>query len=426
MGILSYTNKVEMKLRTLGVIWVVLLSQPCLADSTHWTSGTIAFKKGDYQSALLFFESAKEDGQDGPAVHYNVAVCNFKLGRYESAAASFQLIADRYPKMRGLAEYNLGLVAQRRKDSEAAVDHFLSAYRLSPDNRKLRILASNRLRELEPELRTASKWTGALGMRAGFDDNVALRDETGLPSTLATESPVADLFASIKGPYNGESGFRVDASLYVIKNFDADEFDQSEVYGGVMYDWRTGEWRLQAGLHGSAGTLGGDSFDRKSGGDFQAIRYLNQNSEFGLSYVYDDVQETDALFAGIAGSRQQLQARYRWYSAERRFTLRYRQEENDRLDPGVSPKRKSLSANYSYQPDTGWGYEGGFKYRSSRFDEMAVPRDEDLLTVNVAVTRSIIRNWLLLIDYQYSNNDSSDPIFSYNRNVITIGALRVF
>ena len=426
MGILPYVNKIEMKLRVLTVSGVFLLSQHCLAEATDWANGNTAFEKGDFHSALQYFESSKREGQDGPAVHYNIAVCNFKLGRYVASEAGFQLIADRYPKMRGLAEYNLGLIAQRRKDSDSAVDHFLDAYRLSPDDRKLRILASNRLRELEPELRTASKWTGAFGMRAGYDDNVALRDETGLPSTLASESPVADLFASIKGPYNGESGFRVDGSLYVIKNFDADEFDQSEVYGGVMYDWRPGEWRLQLGLHGSAGTLGGDSFDRKAGANFQAIRYLNQNSEFGLSYVYDDVQEANTLFTGIAGSRQQLQARYRWYSGERRFTLRYRQEENDRLDPKVSPQRKSLSADYGYQPETGWGYEGGFKYRASRFDEMAIQRDEDLLTVNAAVTRSFAQNWLLLISYQHSNNDSSDAVFSYDRNVITVGAIRVF
>ena len=57
---------------------------------------------------------------------------------------------------------------------------------------------------------------------------------------------------------------------------------------------------------------------------------------------------------------------------------------------------------------------------------MVVQRDEDLLTINVAVTRSLGRDWLLLIDYQYSNNDSSDPVFSYDRNVITVGAIKVF
>lgn len=119
-----------MKLRVLTVIWVFLLSQHCLADASDWANGNTAFQNGDFRSALQYFENAKRDGQDGPAVHYNIAVCNFKLGRYLPSEAGFQLIADRYPKMRGLAEYNLGLIAQRRKDSESAVDHFLDAYRL--------------------------------------------------------------------------------------------------------------------------------------------------------------------------------------------------------------------------------------------------------------------------------------------------------
>ncbi len=415
-----------MKVRTFVFFAVLLLAQYSLADSKNWTEGTAAFQEGDYHSALQYFQAAKRDGQTGPAVHYNIAVCQFKLGNFKQSAINFRFIADRYPRMRGLAEYNLGLVALRTQDSEAAIKHFLKAHKLSPTDHKLRVLASRRLRELEPEIRVASSWTAAIGMRVGFDDNVALRDETGLPSTVETESPMSDLFASIKGPYNGKNGIRVVGSLYVIKNFDVDDFDQGEVYGGALYDWRSGEWRLQLGLHASAGTLGGDSFDRKAGGNFQAIRYLNKNSEFSLSYNYDDVQDANTLFAGINGSRQQLQGRYRWHSGDRRFALSYRQEENDRLDPPVSPKRKSLSTNYRFQPNSGWGYEGGFRYRISRFDEMAVPRDEDLVTFNVSVTHSIFQDWVVLVDYQHSNNDSSDPVFSYDRNVITVGTVKAF
>jgi hypothetical protein len=412
-----------MKLRAFVVSAVILFGQNCLAD---WTAGSTAFQDGDYRVALQHFEAEIHAGLDGPAVHYNVAVCHFKLQQYEESRTSFQLIANRYPKMRGLAEYNLGLIDRRKNDARAATSHFLKAYELSPNNQKLRILASARLRELEPELRLPSKWTGALGMRAGFDDNVALRDETGLPSTATTDSPFAEFFASIKGPYNGVSGFRFDSSIYVVRNIDADDFDQAGIYGGAMYDWRPGEWRLQMGLHGSAGALGGDSFDRKAGGNFRAVRYLNENAEFDISFIYDDVQGANTRFAGIAGSRQQLQGRYRWYSGGRRFVVRFRQEENDRLDPQVSPTRTSLSADYRYQPDTGWGYEAGLSYRISRFDQMAVQRDEDLVTANVAITRSIGRQWQLLVDYQYSNNDSSDPVFSYDRNVLSVGAMKLF
>jgi len=57
---------------------------------------------------------------------------------------------------------------------------------------------------------------------------------------------------------------------------------------------------------------------------------------------------------------------------------------------------------------------------------MLVPREEDLLTVRLAVTRTVAQNWLLLLDYRNSSNDSSDPAFSYDRNVITVGAMKVF
>ena len=409
--------------RVYATAILILFAQNAYAD---WSEGLTAFENGDYRTALQHFEAEERGGLDGPAVHYNIAVCNYQLNRFTKARESFQLIAYRYPKMRGLAEYNLGLVAQRSDDADSAIRHFLKAHQLSPDDKTVRVLSSNRLRELAPDMRSASKWAGAVSMNVGFDDNVALRDETGLPSTAATDSPYIDLFASIKGPYSSNSGFRVIASLYIVRNFDADEFDQAEVYGGAMYDWTPGDWRLQIGLHTSAGTLGDENFDRKSGIGFKAIRYLNNSAEFGLSYVYDDVQDADIRYAGIAGSRQQLQANYRWYSDGRRFSLRYRQEENNRLDELVSPKRKTLSVDYRFQPDSGWGYAGGFLYRVSRFDEMALPREEDLVTTDIALTYSFAGDWLMSIGYKYANNDSSDPVYSYDRNILKVGALKLF
>ena len=408
------------------LIATIFLSLGHIATADDWRDGAAAYASDDFSSALRHFETAKRHGLDSPAVHYNIAVCHYKLGQLTEAAIGFRTIANRFPKMRGLAEYNLGLVALRNNDTRAATEHFLNAHKYSADDKTIRILSSNRLRETEPEIRTGTHWSGAIGTRAGFDDNVALRDETGLPSTLSAESPMADLFASVKGPFNGASRFRVDASLYIVRNFDADEFDQSELYGGILYNWRPGDWRLQLGAHYSAGSLGGDAFDRKAGGNLTAIRYLDKNSELGFSYIYDNVQDANVIFAGIAGSRRQFQGQYGWYSGEHRFRVRYRQEENHRLDPQVSPKRKTLSVNYRYQPSSNWGYEGGISYRSSRYDQLSVERQEDLATFNLSITRMLVKNWTLLIDYRFSKNDSTDTLFTYNRNVITIGAMRVF
>ena len=57
---------------------------------------------------------------------------------------------------------------------------------------------------------------------------------------------------------------------------------------------------------------------------------------------------------------------------------------------------------------------------------LAIPRTEDLALMSAGLTRTIGDVWLLGLQYEHSENDSSDPVFSYDRNVITIGFLRTF
>ncbi len=85
-----------------------------------------------------------------------------------------------------------------------------------------------------------------------------------------------------------------------------------------------------------------------------------------------------------------------------------------------------MQADYRYQPSDGWGFEAGIAFRSSDYDDLATPRTEDLTTLSAAITRTVADVWLFALQYQYSENDSSDPLFSYDRNVITLGVLRTF
>jgi tetratricopeptide (TPR) repeat protein len=407
-------------------IMLLVMAMATAAPPEHWEAGRLAFANGDYASALEAFAAARDAGLDGPAVHYNIAVSQYKLGQYRQAAQTFSLLADRFPAMRGLAEYNLGLVSYRLGARADARRHFLRAHELSSDDPKIRVLASQRLRELGPEVRTASRWRGALGMRAGHDDNVTLRDEAGLPAGTTTESPMIDFFAVIQGPWDRRSGIRFDGSIYTIKYFDASDFDQSEVRGAVFYDWRPGDWRFQAGVHASAGTLGGDSFDRKAGVHARAVRYLGRNTAIDLRYTYDDVSDADALFAGIEGSRQQLDLRYIWHTDWHRVQLRYWLETNDRADPAVSPDRNRLGLDYAYRPGKGLGYEAGIDLRNSDYGDLDTPRDEDLLTLWGAVTYKFATDWTVLLEYRVADNDSTDETYSYDRTQVTLGFLKTF
>ena len=418
-----------MVLRRLTVMAALLLlhllAPAVVADvAEDWASGQQAFAAGDFESALLYFEMARDAGQGGVAVHYNIAVSQFKLARFEDARRSFGYVAANYPKMRGLAEYNLGLVERRLGNTAAARQHFITAWDLSAGDETLQSLAAAMLDELEPPER--AEWYGAVGLRAGHDDNVALRDSLGLPAGVTAESPMADLFLSGGVNPPGFGGLWFDGSVYAITYPDADDFDQSEFRLGGLYAWRPGDWRLETSAHFVYGTLGGTGFEREVALGARAVRYVGDHGALDLHYRYDDIDEDDPLFAGIAGSRQRLDLRYRWYRDDHTVILRLGAENNDRTDPGVSPSRTRFQADYRYQPGNGWGFEAGLGFRASDYNDLDVARTEDLATISAALTRTIANVWLLALQYQYSENDSNDPVYSYERNLITLGVLRTF
>ena len=85
-------------------IWIGLSSAAEQDASQQFAAGMQAYATGDYLTALGYYEEARDAGIQGPAVHYNIASCQFLLGQYEQAEANFELIAERFPQMRTLAE----------------------------------------------------------------------------------------------------------------------------------------------------------------------------------------------------------------------------------------------------------------------------------------------------------------------------------
>lgn len=416
--------------RFIAIALIFIVAMPVLADD--WADGNEAFQRGDFSAALDYFVSARSAGLTGPAVHYNIAVCQYKLSRFAEAGKTFAGIARDYPKMAGLAEYNLGLVAQKLGDTDGAAGHFLNAYRLSTDDEKLRILASNRLADglADGVADTAPlrRFRGAVGVRAGHDDNVALRDTAGISTGTTEASSMMDIFASVSGPVAPQlDDLSFDASLYAVRYFDADEFDQNGLDAGLLYAWQRGRWRFTAGPQVGAGWLGGDAFDRRIGVRIAARRSLDDGAMLRLTYDFDDISDGDVLFRGIEGRRHLIEARYSRRSADgRRLGVRLRHETNDRLDAGVSPSRTGISVDYLYPLTTDWSLEAGLALRLSRFTDVLLPREEDLLTLKASGLRRLSRDWSLFLDYRFSDNDSDDPAFSYDRNAINVGVMRSF
>lgn len=403
----------------------LLAQAPCVAadPSADWQAGQAAFAAGDIASALVYFTSARDQGQTGPAVHYNIAVCQYELGDYADARDTFAMIAMRFPKMRGLAEYNVGLAERKLGNRVAAQRQFIAAW-YSSDDPKLRALAASQLTDIERE--PADDSYGLINASVGHDDNVALRDRLGLPAGASSESPFVDLFAMVTIPSALASGLAFDGAIYAINYPDADEFNQAELRAGVLYVRDTSDWQFRAGLHLATGTLDGSRFSEELNTDFRATNFITDDASIELRFRYDEIRATDTTFEGLDGSRSRMDVRYRWSRLPHYLVLRAGVEHNDRRDPGVSPARQRLQANYYYQLGDRWEIEAEAAYRASDYDDTAVPRDEKLSSLAVGASYELADDWSLSVRYRYSDNDSSDPVYSYERNQLTVGVRYLF
>ena len=398
----------------------VIQAPQAVADApADWQAGKDAFAAGDAASALVFFTNARDQGMSGPAVHYNIAVCQFELGDYAAARDTFALIATRFPKMRGLAEYNVGLAERRLGNTVAAQKHFIAAWYAS-DDPKIRALAAGQLTEVERE--PADDSYGLVSVSVGHDDNVALRDQLGLPAGVSGESPFADVFAMLTIPSASFEGFAFDGALYAVAYPDADEYNQTEVRAGVLYERDTDDWRFKGGLHLVTGTLDGTRFNEEMNTDFRATYYASDAASVELRLQYDEIRGTETLFEGIDGNRMRFDVRYRWSRLPHYLVLRAGIEENDRRDAGVSPKRQRAQVNYYYQLGDRWEIDAEASFRVSDYDNTVVLRDEKLAAVAVGARYEISDHWALSFRYRYSENDSTDPVFSYERNQFTLAA----
>lgn len=387
-----------------------------------FAAGTAAFENEDYELALSEFERARDAGTEGPAVHYNIAVSNYKLGRYEAARDEFSLIAERYPSMRELAEYNLGLVALRLGDEAAAQSHFLWAAGNSRDE-KIRQLAEAQLGA--PAAPSRARWYRMLNVRLGHDDNVRLlSDEFALPDGTSAGSAATELTGFVSGPIAAGRGLRFDGSLYTIRYRDAPFFDQDFMQIGLHYQWDWGDWQAELGPHLSYSTLDGAGYENRAGAEFRLRRTLSARSLFGARLIHDEISAGDGRFSFVEGSRDWLELRLEQRYASGRLAVSYALESSDR-SPQIASGRDVVRLRYRHSFDSRWAAELDSQFRRSDYGAADVSRNEDLVELGVGLTRTLSERWALEGRVVTSDNDAPEP-YSYTRTRFTLSLTATF
>jgi tetratricopeptide (TPR) repeat protein len=413
--------------------WLLLLgywplaAQPVPTARDSFDAASEAFAAGDYVRALTWFEAARDAGAEGPAVHYNIGVCQYKLGEYRRAEATFRLVAERFPEMRELAEYNLGLslVDQGRSVEARRVLERAQA----GNDRTIAGLARAMLERLEPrapqpEQRAA--WTRFVDFAIGHDDNVALVEEASLPAGQSTGSAFTELFGFASREVRTRTPLRLDFSGYVVRYPDAELFDQNAAHLGALFHWAPGSWRLEAGPHYNYSSLDGDGFEQRLGVSLRFTRPLGEGLSIEVRAGHDAVEELDQRFSFVRGTRDQVRVGVARRSERDRWRASFELERNDRAGASVSPNRSRLSIDYGRSISPRWALDFGVAYRASRYRELEQPRDEDLLDAFASARRDLPAGWLLSAELRVADNDATNSFFTYARRRLAVGVSKSF
>jgi hypothetical protein len=350
----------------------------------------------------------------GPAIHFNIGVASYRLGRYAEAESAFTEVA-RTPAMAGLAYYNLGLVAARRGDTKAAIRWF-SMVEPATEDERLRGLATTQLADLAPP-RPDRNWLGYAAVGAGYDDNVALVSNSEVLGISGTEDSFAETQLAFSAPLG--QPWRIDGGLSYVDYQDLDSFDQLGVNGSGRYRWEVGDWMHDAGLQLTYTMLDGEGFESRRTLLLQTTTHVLDDARLRLRYRYNDIEGLNE-FSGLSGRRHEAGARVTWTRPTWDFGAEYQFDVGDYDDASLSATRHRLGLEMQRSFAAGWAVMLEGSLRHSDYDQ-ASNGSEERTELALSLMKSFGDRWRVVVRHAYSENSADVAAFDYRGNRISAG-----
>ena len=99
--------------------------------------GNGLYARGKYDEALSNYQMAEVLEPDATAIHYNLGNALFRLGRYQEAAHELELVMiDKKPARRASAMYNIGNVAFKSEQLDAAIKAYAASLIINPNDKQ--------------------------------------------------------------------------------------------------------------------------------------------------------------------------------------------------------------------------------------------------------------------------------------------------
>ena len=399
---------------------VLILTVPITslaASPSNFEQGKQAFKKGNYQGAVEAFERARKAGVRRVSLYYNLGVSYYKLGRYKEAKKNFKIV-KRNKRMAPLANYNLGLVAEKEKQRDVAKKYYSTVLKTSRD-KKLRALAQRNLDKLRDKL---GVWKGAVSAKIGYDSNVtsaAAGTPAGASSFLAFSAFTNNLLRGTR-----RDGLYLTGDILLTEYMSQNE-DQSAIRAGLKKTTMWGKHRAHYAGYLSGSTYRGSAYQSKLTFEAGTRRNYGKGKSFRTRYRYENISSQNAAYDYLQGWRQKLRVERRNYSKDAKLRYYYELELNDRQDTGTasySPMRHTVRASYGAPLSRSWDWKGDLSYRISSFPLVVAPqRSDNRWRLSFSASKKISKDLKFRTRLRHTNNSSTVTTYNYNSNQIYAG-----
>lgn len=416
----------------LGIFFCLSVCNSFAAAQDDFQSGLQAFKNKQYPQAIRLFDRARQQGMKTPALYYNLAVSYFKTGNYTQAKIWFNN-ASQYKKIKYLSEYNLGLVAIKQGDNKTALGHFKRVSKHAREENLVK-LANYQISQLYQK--SPKSWSAFAQVKYGHDDNVTTAIDS---SPTKQASDYMDLYAYGSATVSGtpKQGLMMNAYVLDTRYTSSGQNDMQVRSLGLTRTFAPGKWRNAVGIDYQNTTLDGQNFQDSINFEARTLYNLSSESNLRLRYRYYDINSKPP-YTELSGNKQRLRLEYRWYPGADTLKLYYEYETNDRNEASTttssySPTRHTLRGAYTYAFSDKLALTGDLAYRISDYPAKTYTnptpppnsltkagREDTRVKANLELAYYLNRIWFLTAEYNYTNNDSDDPVYRYKRKISSI------
>ncbi|HEX9810836.1 MAG TPA: tetratricopeptide repeat protein [Burkholderiales bacterium] len=418
-------------------LWLLASVASAATGDRLFAQGVGAFKNGNFESAVSYFQQAWAAGLDQPTLHFNLGASLYKLGRYAEAEEAFRACA-RDPLWAPLANYNAGLSAYQRGKRAAAADYFERAWRTA-DSDEVRGLALAMLERVD--VAASRRPRGALSVDTGYNDNVTLSADNQTLQTTSEPDYFSEVLASATGRWGQDSQTLLwDASLYDLRYGELSGNNVTSITLGASRPSQIASWHTSVGAQWEYVLRHGQRFQQIGSLQLSGIRDRPNRGDLRLSVQLSTIDALDGDFAFLDGSRQEFEASIGQHVGGGQTRLGFAIERNDRADLATaneffsfSPLRYRVSFAGSWPVRGYWRLQPSTSYAQSRYADadqrasgLAATREDDERRVTLRATYRLSEFWRLFGDYTYADTRSNFPEFSYSQRIISLGASRPF